>query len=206
MHTDSSDAFLSPLYCLPADTVSSCVPCRWTSAGRPLASRSCHSDLAWQWQWFVSADPGRPPATPVCRNSEETSLQRLEEGAGKPLFYPRITFWPLTLVIFWDLKKTSKFNFLVRCIHLKVIAIGPLNEYSITESSLVWLTGNMSPICLIYGNLSWLSGQVCWARRLFSRSKMSNFILKKPKLLRRVSAHFASKWTLNEVAPKRPAI
>ena len=68
----------SPLHCPPVCTVSSCVPCRWTSAGRTSANQSCRSGPVWQQLWSWCAHPDRPPATDTCLRREETSLQLLQ--------------------------------------------------------------------------------------------------------------------------------
>lgn len=79
----------SPLYCPPAGTVSSCVPCRWTSASMMSANQSCHSGPGWQQLWSWSAHPGQPPTTDTCLRCEETNLQLLqrERKSNINLFY-----------------------------------------------------------------------------------------------------------------------
>lgn len=68
----------SPLYCPHVCTVSSCVPCRWTSTGTTSANQSCRSGPEWRLLWSWSAHPGWPPTTDTCLRWEETNLQLLQ--------------------------------------------------------------------------------------------------------------------------------
>lgn len=69
----------SPWHCLPVDTVSSCVRCHWTSAGRLSANRSCRNDLALKPLLLVASRPGRPPTTGACQRSVGTSRRPLRD-------------------------------------------------------------------------------------------------------------------------------
>lgn len=69
----------SPWRCLPADTVSSCVRCHWTSAGRRSANQSCRSDLALKPLLLAASRPGQPPTTDARQRSVGTSRRPLRD-------------------------------------------------------------------------------------------------------------------------------
>lgn len=70
----------SPLSCPPVGAASSCVPCRWTSAGNLSANQSCRTVPVWQQLWFGSVSPNPPPTTGICLRPGETNLRLLQRG------------------------------------------------------------------------------------------------------------------------------